>query len=58
MAQGDIQTWAAAEALKAVGEMFDAIPKSKRTGFIGHLNDISFFIEAATRAAPKAKPGK
>lgn len=54
MAQGDFTKEEAAETIKAVNELFEAIPKSKRTNFIGHLNDISLFIEAAGRAA-KAK---
>jgi hypothetical protein len=32
--------------------MFDALPKSKRFDYIGHLNDIGLFIEAAKQAAP------
>lgn len=39
----------------AVSELFDAIPKSKRMNFFGHLNDICLFIEAAGRAAPEKK---
>ncbi len=37
---------------EAVDEMFTAIPKSKRLNFIGHLNEILIFIEAAKKAAP------
>jgi hypothetical protein len=32
--------------------MFNAIPKSRRMGYIGHLNDIFLFIEAAQKSAP------
>ncbi len=52
MAQGDFTKEEAQETKKAVEEMFEAIPKSKRLGFIGHLNDIFLFIEAAGRNAP------
>lgn len=41
--------------MKALNEMFEAIPKNKRMGFIGHLNDISLFLEAAAKAAKKSK---
>ena len=37
-------------------ELFDALPKRKSTEYIGHLNDILLFIEAATRAAPDEQP--
>lgn len=53
MAQGDFTKAEAKETMKAINEMFEAIPKSKRTQFIGHLNDVSLFIEAAERAAKK-----
>ncbi len=39
----------------ALGEMYDAIPKKKQLDFIGHLNDIALFIEAAIRHAPEKK---
>jgi len=37
------------EALK---EMFDAIPKSRRMEYLGHLNEISLFISKAIQNAP------
>lgn len=53
MAQGEF-TKEEAEATKdAVNELFEAIPKSKRMDFLGHLNDIFLFIEAAKRVAPE-----
>lgn len=55
MAQGEFTKQEAEETLKAVGDIFEAIPKSKRMGFIGHLNDICLFIEAAKRVAPEEK---
>ena len=60
MAQGQFTKQEAKETTKAVEELFEAIPKSKRLNYIGHLNDIFLFIEAAQRAAPDEKdvPGE
>jgi hypothetical protein len=55
MAQGDFTKEEADEMLKAVAELFDAISKSKRPAFIGHLNDISLFLERAGREADAKK---
>lgn len=52
MAQGQFSKQEADATATAVDEMFNAIPKSKRMEFIGHLNDIMLFIEAAKRSAP------
>lgn len=52
MAQGQFTKQEAEETVKAVQEMFDALPKSKKYDYIGHLNDIFLFIEAAKKAAP------
>jgi hypothetical protein len=52
MAQGKFTKQEADETIKALNEMFDAIPKTRRMNYIGHLNDISLFIGAAKRAAP------
>ena len=52
MAQGQFTKEEAIETQKAVEEMFEAIPKSKRVEFLGHLNDISLFISAAQVIAP------
>ncbi len=52
MAQGQFSKQEADATVKAVDELFNAIPKSKRMEFIGHLNDIMLFIEAAKRSAP------
>jgi hypothetical protein len=32
--------------------MFEGLPKSKKMNYLGHLNDISLFLEAAGRHAP------
>jgi len=55
MAQGQFTKQEAEETKKAVEELFEALPKSKRLGYIGHLNDIFLFIGAAGRAAPDEK---
>ena len=52
MAQGQFTKEEAEQTKKAVEEMFNAIPKSRRMEYIGHLNDIFLFIEAAQKAAP------
>ncbi len=52
MAQGEFTKTKAKATKDAVNEMFEAIPKSKRMTFIGHLNDVFLFLEAAERAAP------
>jgi len=40
---------------EVASELFDAIPKSKRMDFLGHLNDICLFIEAAERVAQEKR---
>lgn len=52
MAQGQFTKEEAGETRKAVEEMFDALPKSKKSEYFGHLNDILLFIEAAKKQAP------
>lgn len=52
MAQGDFTKEEVRETKKSVEEMFDALPKSKRFDFIGHLNDVMLFLDAAEKAAP------
>ncbi|MBE3045958.1 hypothetical protein IMZ48_26150 [Candidatus Bathyarchaeota archaeon] len=53
MAQDRFTKEEATTTLETVDEMFEAIPKSKRLEYIGHLNDICLFIEAARRMAPE-----
>jgi len=53
MAQGQFTKQEADETIKAVEEMYKALPKAKQAAFIGHLNDIFLFIEAAKRNAPE-----
>ena len=52
MAQGEFTKEEGKQTILAVEEMFEAIPKSKRFGFLGHLNDIALFLGAAIRVAP------
>lgn len=51
MAQGEFTKQEVGHVKEAVDEMFEAIPKSKRMGYIGHLNDIFLFLSAAEKAA-------
>lgn len=39
-------------ASRLAGEMFDALAKSKQPKFLGKLNEICLFLEAAQRVAP------
>jgi hypothetical protein len=52
MAQGDFTKEETLRVREVVDEMFNAIPKTKRTGYIGHLNDIYLYLEAAGKVAP------
>jgi hypothetical protein len=52
MAQGQFTKQEADQTKSAIEELFDALPKSKRMGFIGHLNDILLFLNAAKSKAP------
>ncbi len=53
MAQGEFTKQEAEATREAVEQMFNALPKAKRLGYIGHLNDILLFLAAAKRAAPE-----
>lgn len=37
----------------ALGEMFEAIPKSKRFHYLGHLNEVSLVLEEIQREVKK-----
>ena len=52
MAQGEFTKQEAQRTEEAVNELFDAIPKSRRMGYLGHLNDVLLFLSAAKKAAP------
>jgi hypothetical protein len=50
--QGKLTKENAAICYEAIRELFDALPKSKRNEFLGHLNEIFLFLEAAKRELP------
>lgn len=52
MAQGEFTKQEVEETSKAVEELFNAIPKSRRYDYIGHINDIFLFLDAAKVVAP------
>jgi hypothetical protein len=52
MTQGKFSKEEATATLEAVDELYKAIPIKKRPEFIGHINDICLFLEAAKLAAP------
>ena len=54
MAQGDFTKAEADRIDKILSEMFEGIPKRRRIEYLGHLNDIALFLQAAKRAAPEA----
>ncbi len=56
MAQGEFTKEEAKATIEALDELFNALPRSKQPAFLGHLNDISLFLEAAQVAAPAAAP--
>lgn len=51
MAQGEFTKGEASRTKEAVNELFEAIPKSKRFNYLGHLNDILLFLGAAEAVA-------
>lgn len=44
----------AKDCLEALAEMFQAIPKKKQFEYLGHLNDLSLFLERAAKELPSA----
>ena len=55
--QGDFTKAEATATLEAVDELFKGLPKTKQAEYLGHLNDICLFLEAAKRAAPEKPEG-
>lgn len=55
MAQGEFTKEEATQVLGVVNDLFEGIPKTKRMDYLGHLNDICLFLEAAKGAAPTEK---
>lgn len=58
MAQGEFTREECKATKDAVEDMFKGIPKSKQTNYLGHLNDIFLFLEAALREAPETRTPK
>jgi len=58
MAQGEFTKEEADQTVIALKELFEAIPKSKILDFIGHINDVYLFIDAAKRNAPSETKGE
>ncbi len=52
MPQGDFTHAEAIFVRTCIDEIFSALSKAKRAEFLGHLNDILLYIEAADKAAP------
>ena len=52
MAQGEFTKEEATATREAVDEMFRGLSKAKQMDFLGHLNDILLFLNAAKQAAP------
>jgi len=49
MAQGEFTPEEAEETCRAIEELFEALPKSKKMNYIGHLNDIFLFMDAVKK---------
>jgi hypothetical protein len=52
MAQGEFTKEEADAVTETVCEMHKALSKPKQRDYIGHLNDILLFVEAAKKVAP------
>ena len=55
MAQGEFTKEEAVQVSKIVEKMFAGMPFTRRVQYIGHLNDILLFVQAAKDAAPHEK---
>lgn len=52
MGQGDFTKEEADHVIETVCELHKGLAKKKQFDYLGHLNDILLFIEAAKRNAP------
>ena len=52
MAQGEFTKEEATATEEAVDEIFKGLSKARQMDFLGHLNDILLFLNAAKQAAP------
>ncbi len=55
--QGQFTKEEATQTIKAVDEIFKALSKSKQGEYLGHLNDICLFLQAAEKEAPAEQTG-
>jgi hypothetical protein len=53
--QGEFTQEEAQATIEAVDEIYRGLSKRKQVEYLGHLNDVFLFLEAARRAAPKEK---
>lgn len=51
MAQGEFTKEETRMTVKAVDELYTALPRAKRRTYLRHLNDIYLYLKAAERAA-------
>ncbi len=51
MSPGEFTKEEAQRVADAVEELFEAIPKSRRMEYLGHLNDVLLFLGAAAKEA-------
>ena len=58
MAQGEATKEECMETMRAVSELFVALAKSKRVEYLGHLDDICLFLNAAEKILPAATEKK
>lgn len=52
MAQGEFTKEEAQATIEAVDDMFNGFTRAKKINYLGHLNDILLFLEAAKKQAP------
>lgn len=52
MSQGQFTKEEAVHVLDTIDDLFKGLPKNKKLDYLGHLNDICLFLEAAKKAAP------
>ena len=55
MAQGQFTKEEAQATIEAVEDMFNGFARAKKLNYLGHLNDILLFLEAAKKVAPEEK---
>ena len=53
MAQGEFTKREVDHATECLESILSGIPKSKKGNYLGEMNDLFLFLEAAKRAAPE-----